>query len=283
MKYWKAILASAIIVAPCAPSQADDSWRLGVDGGVTLYSGEEDARFASISIARDFEQGYFQLGVSMVDGGVTQGVADAVPVKSETVTLSGGRIFGDIIFDGYASLGQRRFNPGTLPGGRVTINTDGSSFAAGGALTYDIALSNGISLSPFVALDYDEVDVGRAIILPGGDVRTVKSKEDGITGSAGASLQKLFGNGGAHSVGLNAAFVATSNSSSTHSGTGTNTISRIVAARNVSGQSDQWAELGTSASFAISETLRLNLNANRTTGFSGPEAMTITAGLSVNF
>lgn len=279
MKILTIMLASAAIMVP-ASAYAEDGWRLGISSGATLYSGDEDPQFASIALARDFEQGYVEIGVSMVRGGMTQGLINAVPFDSEAVTLSAGRSFGDVSLDGYVSAGQRRFDPETLPGGRVTINSDGGSFAIGGALTYEAVLSDTLILSPFVAVDYDKVDIGRAVILRGGDVRTVKSQEDGITGSVGASLQKLFGD---HSIGINSAFVATSNSSASRSGTGTDTISRIVAARNVPGQSDEWAEVGASASFAIAEKWRLNLNANRTLGFAGPEATSLTAGLSFRF
>jgi Autotransporter beta-domain len=279
MKIFTAMLATAAIMVP-AGVQADDGWRLGISGGTTIYSGDDDPQFASLSVTREFEQGYVEIGASMVRGGVTQGLLNAVPVDSEAVTLSAGRSFGDVSLDGYVSAGQRRFDPETLPSGRVTINSDGSSFAIGGALTYDAALSNSVILSPFVSVDYDKVDIARAVLLAGGDVRTVKSQEDGVTGSLGASLQKLFGE---HSIGINAAFVATSNSSASRSGTGTDTISRIVAARNVPGQSDEWAELGASASFAIAEKWRLNLNANRTFGFTGPEATSLAAGLSFRF
>jgi hypothetical protein len=279
MKFSMAMLATAVCLVP-AGAQAENGWRLGISGGTTLYSGDEDPQFASLSVTREFEQGYVEIGASIVRGGVTQGLINAVPVDSEAITLSAGRSFGDVGLDGYVSLGRRRFKPETLPGTRVTINSDGSSFAIGGALTYEAALSDSIVLSPFVAIDYDKVDIGRAVLLPGGNVRTVKMQEDGITGSAGASLQKLFGE---HSVGVNAAFVATSNSSASRSGTGTDTISRIVAVRNVPGQSDEWLELGASASFAIAEKWRHNLNANRTFGFTGPEATSLTAGLSFRF
>ncbi len=279
MKFLTAMLVSATLSVPVS-AKAEDGWRAGVNGGTTIYSGDEDPQFASISLARDFEQGYVEIAVSMIRGGVTQGLAGAVPVDSEAVTLSAGRSFGDVSMDGYVSAGQRRFNPETLPGDRVTINSDGSSFAIGGALTYEAGLSESVILSPFVAVDYDKVDIARAVILPGGDVRTVKTREDGVTGSLGASLQKLFDD---HSIGINAAFVATSNSSASRSGTGSNTISRVVAARNVPGKSDEWAELGESASFALAEKLRLNLGANRTLGFAGPEATSLTAGLSFRF
>ena len=279
MKILTVMLASAAIVAPTS-AYAQEGWRLGISGGTTLYSGDEDPQFANIALARDFEQGYVEIGVSMVRGGVTQGLVNTAPVDSEAVTLSAGRSFGDISLDGYVSVGQRRFDPETLPSGRVTINSDGSSFAVGGALTYEAALSDTVILSPFVAVDYDKVDIARAVILPGGDVRTVKSQEDGITGSVGASLQKLFRK---HSIGVNAAFVATSNSSASRSGTAGDTISRVVAARNLPGKSDEWAEVGASASFEIADKWRLNFNANCTLGFAGPEAKSLTAGLSFRF
>ncbi len=279
MKILTVMLASAAIMAP-ASAYAEDGWRLGISGGTTLYSGDEDPQFASIALARDFEEGYVEIGVSIVRGGVTQGLLNAVPVDSAAVTLAAGRSLGDVSLDGYVSAGQRRFDPETLPGGRVTIKSDGGSFAIGGAVTYEAAVSESIILSPYVTVDYDKVDIARAVILPGGDVRTVKSQEDGITGSVGASLQKLFGD---HSIGINSAFVATSNSSASRSGTAGDTISRVVAARNVPGQSDEWAEVGASASFAIAEKWRINVNANRTLGFAGPEATSLTAGLSFRF
>lgn len=281
MTLWKAILLSVAMAAPvAAQAEEGNGWRLGISGGTTLYTGDDDPQFASIAITREFENGYVEISGSLVRGGVTQGLLNAVPVDSEAITLSAGRSFGDVSFDGYISAGQRRFDPETLPGGRVTINSDGASFAVGGALTYDVALGDTVILSPFAAVDYDEVDIARAVILPGGDVRTVKSSEDGVTGSVGASLQKLLGD---HAVGVNAAFVATSNSSAARSGTGSETITRIVAARNVPGQSDEWVEVGASASFAIAEKWGLNMNLNRSLGFTGPEATTLTAGLSFRF
>ncbi len=281
MTFLKAMLASAAIFVPAA-AQAEDGWRVGINAGTTLYSGDEDPQFASIALARDFEQGYIEISVSTVRGGVTQGLLNAVPVDSEAVTLSGGRSFGDFSLDGYASLGRRGFDAEVLqgPNRTVTINSDGDSFAVGGSLTYDISLAESVILSPFAALDYDKVDIGRGIVLPGGDIRTIKMQEDGVTGSAGASLQKLFGE---HNIGVNAAFVATSNSSASRSGTAGTTVTRIVAARNVPGQRDEWIEVGASASFALAEKLRFNLNANRTQGFSGPEAMTLSTGLSFRF
>lgn len=287
MKYWMIGIVAATCLTPLAQAHAEDdnNWRASVNAGATLYSDDEDPSFASLSLAREFEQGYIQLSVSAVRGGVTQGVLNAVPVNSETLSVSGGRSFGDLSIDGYIAFGQRRFDTEVFErlGRRVTINSDGSSFAIGGGLSYDLMLSDSVIASPFLAVDYDRIDIGRAVTLPAGEVTTVKSREDGVTGSAGVALQSLFGPDGQHSFGVNAAFVATSNSSATRSGTGSGTISRIVAARNVPGQSDEWAEVGASAVFALSQEISLNLNANRTLGFAGPEATSLTVGLSFRF
>lgn len=78
MKILTVMLASAAIMAP-ASAYADDGWRLGIGGGTTLYSGDEDPQFASIALVRDFEQGYVEIGASMLRGGVTQGLINAVP------------------------------------------------------------------------------------------------------------------------------------------------------------------------------------------------------------
>ena len=49
MKFSKLMLASVVTLFPLSVAQAEesDSWRLGLNGGVTLYSGEQDPRFAA--------------------------------------------------------------------------------------------------------------------------------------------------------------------------------------------------------------------------------------------
>ena len=189
MKIWMIGLCAASSLLPLAQAHAEDAntWRASVNAGATLYEQDEDPQFASLSLAREFEQGFIQLSVSAVRGGVTQGILNAVPVNSETVSVSGGRSFGDFSVDGYVSLGQRSFDTEVFErlGRRVTINSDGSSFAVGGGLSYDLMLNDTVIASPFLAVDYDRIDIGRAVTLPGGDITTIKSREDGVTGSAG--------------------------------------------------------------------------------------------------
>lgn len=283
MKLPKPCLALAICIGTCSAAHAenDSRWQLGVDGGTTVYADDQDARFVGLSLTREFGSGYVQLAVSTVDGGSAQGVRNAVPVESESIALSVGQSFGDIGVDTYLSLGRRRFDPEPVAGGRASFNSNGSSFALGGALTYDTALSVHLILSPYVAVDFDKVDIGRIVNLPNGAVHAMKSSESGVTGSAGIILQKFFGPDGAHSVGFHTAFVATSNNSAARADSGGKVFHRIISARNGPGQAEEWAEFGASASFAIADKWRFHVNASRTFGLAGPDATSLIAGISL--
>lgn len=266
-------------------NEADTDWLLSLTGGTTIYSQGEDPRFASIALTREFDAGYIGLSASMVDSGVVPGIVNAVPAKSEALTLSAGKTLGDFGLDAYISVGQRRFEAESFErlGRTITIDSDGTSLATGGSLTYDFAAADGLFLSPYVAVDYDRIDIGRAVLLGNGNLQSLKSKEDGVTGTAGAILQKMFGPDGAHALGFSAAFVATSNSASARSGSASNLLSRVVAARNQPGQSDEWAEVGATASLALGRDWRLNFSATRTLGFAGPEATSLSTGVSFGF
>lgn len=282
MKISHVFLCAIAIALPTAAQANDNGWRVAVTGGATLYPDDSNPQFASLALTREYNRGYLTVDISTVRGAVTQSLVDAVPFDSDALTLSLGRSFGDVSFDGYASVGRRRFDPEIFErrGQRVTIDSKGSSFAVGGALSYDAFLTDSLILSPYLAIDYDVVDTARVITLPGGDVRTITSEEEGITGSFGAGMQKVFGS---HAVGISAAFAATSNSTAARSGTGGATGGRIISALSAPGQSDEWFTFGALAAFELAKKLRLNLNASRSAGFKGPEATTLSVGLSLKF
>ncbi len=95
----------------------------------------------------------------------------------------------------------------------------------------------------------------------------------------------LFGQDARHSFAPNIAFVASSNSTafSPGSNAGSTRMAQFVAVRNQPGQGDVWAEFGASASFGIGDTLRLNLFATQSAGFTGPEATSAGGGISIAF
>lgn len=282
-----ACVAAIFISNPLYAQEADDSsdWLISLNGGATVYSQGDDPRFASVALTREFDSGYIGLSASMVDSGMVPGVINAVPAKSEALTLSAGKTLGDVSLDGYLSVGQRRFEAESFErmGRTITIDSDGKSFAVGGSLTYDLAVADDLLISPYVAVDYDRIDIARAVLLGNGNLQSVESKEDGVTGTAGAILQKMFGSDAQHAFGLTAAFVATSNSAAARSGSASNLLSRVVAARNQPGQSDEWAEVGATASLALGRDWRLNFTATRTFGFTGPEATSLSTGVSFAF
>jgi hypothetical protein len=276
-----------VFTNPAFASEAGDSadWQIALNGGTTIYSGGDDPRFASIGLTREFDSGYIGLSASMVDSGMVPGVINAVPAKSETLTISAGKTIGDVGLDSYVSIGQRRFDAETFQrlGRRIVIDSDGKSFAAGTTLTWDLAVSDDMFVSPFAAVDYDRIDIGRAILLPNGDLQSVKSQEEGVTGTFGIGAQKMFGADAQHNFGVSAALVATSNSSAARSGSGSTLASRVVAGRNQPGKSDEWAEIGATVSVALAPKWRLNFAATRTLGFTGPEATSLSAGISFAF
>ena len=281
-----ACVAAIFITNPLYAQEADNAdWLVSLNGGTTLYSQGEDPRFASIALTREFVGGYIGLSASMVDSGMVPGVVNAVPSNSEALTLSAGKTFGDIGLDAYLSIGQRRFQKESFErlGRTITIDSDGKSFAIGSSMAYDATVADGVLLSPYVAVDYDRVDIARAVLLGNGNLQSLKSKEEGVTGTAGLGVQKMFGADAQHAFGVSAAFVATSNSAAARSGSASNLLSRVVAARNQPGESDQWAEVGATASLALAGNLRLNFAATRTFGFAGPEATSMSTGISFAF
>jgi len=112
---------------------------------------------------------------------------------------------------------------------------------------------------------------------------TVEEREDGFSGSLAFSYVHLFGESAAHSAGPYIAMVASSNSTVFSPGTGGERVAQLAAIRNAPGEGDVWIEVGGSASFRLSENLRLNLSAIQTLGFVGPEATSLNAGLSLSF
>ncbi len=288
MRFLTGACVAAIFISNPLHAQendADTDWQISLNGGATVYSQGDDPRFASIALTRDFDNGYIGLSASMVDSGMIPGVINAVPAKSEALTLSAGKTLGDVSLDAYVSIGQRRFEAESFQrlGRTITIDSDGKSFAVGGSLTYDLAVADDILVSPFVAVDYDRIDIARAVLLGNGNLQSVKSKEDGVTGTAGLTLQKMFGAEAQHAFGLTAAFVATSNSSAARSGSASNLLSRVVGTQNQPGQSDEWAEVGANASLALGKDWRLIFSATRTLGFAGPEATSLSTGISFAF
>ena len=270
-----------------AEKDSENQWRADISGGATMVGGVDDQTYANASVTRLFGNGYIQISGTLVDAGDAQGLIFAVPATSRQVRLSGGLGIGDVSLDGYVTVGQRKFDDEILgrDGNPVIVTSDGDMFGTGVSLTYDIALGESGFLSPSLSVDFNSVDIGRAITLQTGRQATVEEKESGVSGTFSAAYTHMFGPDSANSIGPFVALVASSNSTafSPGSNTANSRMAQLVAVRNQPGQGDVWAEFGASASFGLTKNLRLNLYATQSIGFLGPEATSVGSGLSLSF
>jgi hypothetical protein len=162
------------------------------------------------------------------------------------------------------------------------VESDGSTASAGLSLTYAADLGNNWFASPFASVDYNSLDVSRVVALSGRDPIALIQQEEGVTGTAGLTLQRLFGGGGS-AAGLYGAFVTTSNSSALQRGTWPSGAAPITRFAQGEGSSDSWAEYGATASVALGRGVSLDAAILRTAGFPEAEITTVSAGLAIDF
>lgn len=278
------LLAGLMLTAPAAAQGTENQWALSVSGGTTTLGGASDQPFVSAGLTRFFGPSYVRLTGTHVDSGGDDNVLSTVPASTRQLTLGAGTLLGAVSVDGYVSVGNRNFDGRaftTRTGRTITLDSGGSSFGAGLALTYEIPLGDSAVIAPFVAGDYSRISIARAIVLGTGDSIGEESSEDGFTGSAGVTAAWLFGPAQRHNIGLYSAVLASSNNSS-YNGTNAQRVTALGIG-DQPGVSDKWVEYGATASFGLSDAVSLNLGVVRTAGFLGPEATSFTGGLRFGF
>jgi hypothetical protein len=275
------------VPALASENESESQWRVGISGGATLVGDVDDQTYASASITRNIGEGYVQLSGTLVDAGDAQGLIFAVPASSQQLRLSGGVGLDEVGLDAYISIGRRKFDDELIgnDGNRVIVNSNGNIFGIGAAATYDLAVGENGFLSPSIAVDFNSVDIGRVAVLPSGRQAAVEEKEGGISGTLSLTYTHLFGEEADHGVSPYVALVASSNSTAFSPGgnIGGARMTQLVAVRNQPGQGDVWTEFGASASFAMTDQLRLSLFATQSIGFVGPEVTSLGGGISLSF
>lgn len=263
----------------------DTNWTIGISGGVTSIEGNSDQQFGSISLSRDFGDAYAGISLTHVDSGNVAGLINAVPASTTEMGLNAGTSFDALSFDGYLSVGKRNFDVESIErnGLMASISSSGNAFGIGGAINYDIPLSNSIFLTPSVAVDYNELDTARIVQGPSGQQVAIENNENGVTGTFGLAAQKIFGNSGNHVGALLANIVTTSNTTSFNPGTSQSAVLRALATRDQPGQKDSWAEIGGAVSLAVAPKLRLDISALQTIGFLDTDATSVSLGLRYAF
>lgn len=280
---------AATLLALAAPSLAAAQdvratpWSLSVGGGVTAIDDAGDQPFARIGLRREFGDSYAHIGASFTGAGSGNAARSIAPADTYQLTLGGGTSFNALSIDGYALAGIRAFDREYFArtGGRgIGVASDGATYGAGASLTFDVPLVEAWFVSPFVAVDYSRLDVALTLTGPnGGELAADKTSRDGVTGSGGVTVQRLFGRS---SLAAYAAYAATTDATSANrQGSGTVlTAPRFIA---TNGQADDWFEYGASGSVALGPRLNLDLSVVRTADLDPDEATSATATLRIAF
>ncbi|MBB5685558.1 autotransporter outer membrane beta-barrel domain-containing protein [Sphingobium boeckii] len=280
-----ALSAPAMAAAQAQDAPPERPWTLSASAGIATMQGQGDQPFVSLGLGREFGESYVKLTGTMLDNKADQGVLNTVPARTWQLALSGGTSFGALSMDASVSLGRRDFQAEAYTranGNVISVESDGKLAGAGIALAYDVPISRSVFLSPFASLDYDRVDIARAVVIPATGLVARKEKQDGVSGAAGATLQHMLGKSGS-SIGLYGAFATTSNTTAYGNTRVGGVIRQPAGLRDGPGGADSWGEYGATASFSLSDQLTADLSIIRTAGFAPGESTSGAIGLRINF
>lgn len=271
----------ALAAWPAGASAAD--WSLSLSGGVATIAGQGGQPFVSASLYRYLGAGYVRAGVAWFDGKGDPDVAEPLPARTRQISVGGGYQAGRVLIDAYATLGRRDFAPpapARTNGRIVRDETEGSLLTFGGSATWDAPAGENWSIAPFASLSYSALDTARTLVPQAGDPVIAERKEDGLTGIAGVSAERLWRGG---SLGVYLAAAATSNRGSINrqgSGLLAARTPQLIAAED---NGDSWFEYGLSGSIRLSAGLSLDAALIRTAGFDRGETISASTGLRIQF
>lgn len=270
---------------PDKPDEKPLPWSFSIDGGTSTGGGQGDQPFIAIGLTRHIGNGYVGLGASQIEADTSGRLGTLLPATTRQLKLSGGIATGPWSFDIYGAIGDRRFDATlfTRAAGTATLNQSGQTAGAGGSVTYDMPVGRGWFLSPSVSVDYSHVETERVLTGPGGRMTTQRQPEDGVTGTAGMALQRIFGHHGQHALALTAAFVTTSNDAAVNRSIATGTAARALGILQGAGGADSWGEFGAMASFGLTRRLVFNLSASRTAGIAQGDSTSVSGGFKLRF
>lgn len=282
------ILGSIVMVAATAvPAMAEETpdWSLSLSGGISSVESQSDQQIGAIGLTRNFGDTYVRASITRIDGG-DSGVAGALPANTTQFTVAGGTSFGNLGIDAYVLAGPRKFDTASFNrrnGTTITLDTSGSIYGAGATVTYDIPLGRYWFASPFAGIDYNRIDTARVLNPQSATPIVRNQRQQGATGSAGATVSYLFGKDAASSMGVYAAGLTTSNAAAVNRAGSTVRGSQLLSAIDGTGGSDSWGEYGGQVSFAVGGGFRIDASLIRTAGLSGGESTSGSIGLRFGF
>lgn len=280
------LLAWLLAAGPvCAQETADGAgplrpWTAAVTGGVTRLGPDLSQSFGGVALARQFGANTLRVGATLF-GSDDQFQQLRTPTRTSLFSLSYSRQIGAVTLEAHGALGSRSFRDQALrlrSGNTVTVGGDGDISSFGASVAASFALAERWSLSPYAFVDRSRIDVARPVLGPAGRpvADPLVQRQSGTTGSLGLTLDRAVGT--RSSLGLLAAFTATSNSAAVtrFSGNG----QRLLEG---AGGSDGWLEVGAVGTIGLSDAWAVDLSLVRTLGVAGSETLSGSAGIRAMF
>ncbi|QHL90284.1 hypothetical protein GVO57_04815 [Sphingomonas changnyeongensis] len=275
-----------LVLLAAAPASAQEGaaqprpWTAGVNGGVTRLGPDLSQSFGGVTLARSFGANTIRIGATLFSGG-DQFRQLRTTTRTSLFNLSYSRQIGVVTLEAHGALGSRSFRDQAVrlrSGNTVTVGGDGDISSFGASIGASFALAERWSLSPYAFVDRSRIDVARPVLGPGGRpvAEPLVQRQSGTTGSLGLTLDRAIGP--RSSLGLLAAFTATSNSAAVtrFSGTGQRLLEGV-------GGSDGWLEFGAVGTVGLSDGLAIDLSLVSTLGVAGGETLSGSAGIRAMF
>lgn len=275
---WIAIIVAAGAALSAGSARTQD-WSVALGAGQVQFGDEKDG-FAEASLTRFLGAGYIRGAASYSDGG--NRTSPSAPKNSVQYSLGGGYQWNRSLVDGYVRWGQRdpeRRVAAIGAGQAAVLESDGDFWAVGASWTYDAPAPAGWSVAPFTAASFSRVDTLR-IVTVGAQSRMERTTDEGVTGSIGVAIDRIWSRG---SLGIYGAGVATTNqASSNRQGTRLQAFRSALFAGDT-GAEDVWAEFGLTGSLTLTDAVALDASIIRTAGLEPSETTFFSTGLRWRF
>ncbi|WP_353200544.1 autotransporter outer membrane beta-barrel domain-containing protein [Sandarakinorhabdus sp.] len=281
-------LAEPAAAQDAAPGQTVEDarpWTLSVSGGITAVQAQADQPFVALGLTRNFGDNWVKADVTYVGSGNARGLT--IPANNWIVGLAAGTYADNLGLEAHVSLGRRQFDASsfrTAAGAAIAVDRSGSLFGIGASLSYDVALTDRLFLTPFAGVDYNRIDFAVALTGPTGrPLSSQRQDSDGVTGSAGAALTHVFA-ADAGSIGLSGTINTASNIAAVGQvGFGQRTTAGTPRFVDAPRQSGTWGELAATVSFNASAAVAIDLSVIRTFSFPFGETTAGIGGLRFRF
>lgn len=195
---------AAIALVAALPAAAQDTarsaadrdrpWIISLSGGLTAVQAQADQPFGALGLTRNFGDSWVKADVTYVGSGSARGLT--IPADTWIGGFAAGTYLGSLGLEAHVSAGRRQFDAAsvrTQAGTAIAVDRSGGIFGLGGSISYDVPLADGLFITPFVGVDYNQIDFVVALTGPGGrPVSSQQQSNDGVTGSAGATFTDMF-------------------------------------------------------------------------------------------